>query len=57
MQWHSVLHILGVDLVQFTLIMLAALVMREPSLTVLEALLSIVPLVTQRMQEYDVKVC
>ena len=47
---------MGLDLVQFTLIMLAALVMREPSLTVLEALVSVVPLVTQRMPEYDVKV-
>ena len=43
-------------LAQSTWTMLAVLAVRTTSLTVLEALLSAVQMVTQKMQEYDVKV-
>ena len=48
--------ILVLVLAQSTWTMLAALAVRQDSLTALEALLSAVLVVTQRMQEYDVKV-
>ena len=44
-------------LVRSTWMLLAAVVVRTTSLTALEALLSLVLVVTQRMLEYDVKVC
>ena len=56
MLWPLVVHILELDLAQFTLMMLAALEVRLDSLTVPEDLLSTVTEVTQRMLEYDVKV-
>ena len=56
MLWLLVVHILELDLAQFTLMMLAALEVRLDSLTVPEDLLSTVTEVTQRMLEYDVKV-
>ena len=51
-----VVHILELDLAQFTLMMLAVLEVRLDSLTVPEALQSTVDMPTQRMLEYDVKV-
>ena len=56
MLWPLVVHILELDLAQFTLMMLAVLEVRLDSLTVPEDLLSTVTEVTQRMLEYDVKV-
>ena len=56
MQSLSVELILVLALVQSTWTMLAVLVVRQDSLTALEALLSAVLVVTRRMQEYDVKV-
>ena len=56
MLWPLVMHILELDLAQFTLIMLAVLEVRLDSLTVPEALQSTVDMPTQRMLEYDVKV-
>ena len=56
MQSLSVEPILVLVLVQSTWTMLAVLVVRQDSLTALEALLSAVQMVTQKMQEYDVKV-
>ena len=49
-------HILELDLAQFTLMMLAVLELRVDSLTVHEALQSTVDMPTQKMLEYDVKV-
>ena len=56
MQYLSVELILVLALVQSTWTMLAVLVVRQDSLTALEARQSPVLVVTQRMQEYDVKV-
>ena len=56
MLWLLVVHILELDLAQFTLMMLAVLEVRLDSLTVPEALQSTVDMPTQRMLEYDVKV-
>ena len=56
MQSLSVELILVLALVQSTWTMLAVLVVRQDSLTALEALPSPVLVVTQKMQEYDVKV-
>ena len=56
MQWLSAELILVLVLVQSTWTMLAVLAVRQDSLTALEALLSAVQVVTQRTQEYDVKV-
>ena len=53
---HLEVHILVLDLAQFTLMMLAVLEVRLDSLTVPEALLSTVDMPTQRMLECDVKV-
>ena len=55
MLWHLVVHILELDLAQFTLMKLAVLEMRTFSSTVPEAL-STVGMLTQRMLECDVKV-
>ena len=55
-QWPLVMHILDVELVESTWMVLAALAMKPTSLTVLVALLSAVLVATQRMLEYDVKV-
>ena len=49
-------HILELDLAQFTLMTLAVLELRVDSLTVHEALQSTVDMPTQKMLEYDVKV-
>ena len=49
--------ILVLALVQSTWTMLAVLAVRPTSVTALEALLSVVLVVTQRMLECDVKVC
>ena len=57
MQWLSVVHILVLELVQSTWMMLVALAVRTTSLTALEALVFTVTVATQRMQECDVKVC
>ena len=57
MQWRLVMPILVLALGQFTWMVLAALAVRTISLTALGALLSAVLVVTQKMQEYDVKVC
>ena len=54
--WPLLVHILELDLAQFTLMMLAVLEVRLDSLTVPEALQSTVDMPTQRMLEYDVKV-
>ena len=56
MQSLSVEPILVLALVQSTWTMLAVLAVRQDSLTALEARQSPVLVVTQRMQEYDVKV-
>ena len=56
MLWPLVVHVLELDLAQFTLMMLAVLEVRLDSLTVPEALQSTVDMPTQRMLEYDVKV-
>ena len=56
MQYLSIELILVLALVQSTWTMLAVLVVRQDSLTALEARQSAVLVVTQRMQEYDVKV-
>ena len=56
MQYLSIELILVLALVQSTWTMLAVLVVRQDSLTALEARQSPVLVVTQRMQEYDVKV-
>ena len=56
MQYLSIELILVLALVQSTWTMLAVLVVRQDSLTALEALPSPVLVVTQKMQEYDVKV-
>ena len=56
MLWPLVVHILELDLAQFTLMVLAVLEVRTLSLTVPGALQSTVDMPTQRMLEYDVKV-
>ena len=56
MQWLLVMPILVLALGQSTWMMLAALAVRPTLLTALGALLSVVLVVTQKMQEYDVKV-
>ena len=56
MQWPSAMPILVLALVQSIWTMLAALAVRPDSSTVPVALASIVHMVTQKMQEYDVKV-
>ena len=56
MLWPLVVHILELDLAQFTLMMLSVLEVRLDSLTVPEALLSTVDMPIQRMLECDVKV-
>ena len=56
MQLPSVMPILVLALARSIWTMLAALAVRPDSLTVPAALASTVHMVTQRMQEYDVKV-
>ena len=56
MLWLSLMPILVLVLVQSTWTMLAVLAGRQDSLTAHEALLLAAHLVTQRMQELDVKV-
>ena len=56
-QWLSVMLILVLALAQSIWMMLAALAVRLDSLTVPEALMSTVDMDTQKMLEYDVKVC
>ena len=57
MQLHSAMLILVLALAQSFWMMLAALAVRLGSLTVPEALMSTVDMATQKMLEYDVKVC
>ena len=54
---HSAMLILVLALAQSFWMMLAALAARLGSLTVPEALMSTVDMATQKMLEYDVKVC
>ena len=56
MQWPSAMPILVLVLVQSIWTMLAVLAVRPDSLTVPAALVFIVHMVTQKMQEYDAKV-
>ena len=57
MQLHLAMLVLVLAVVQSTWTMLAALAVRLDSLTVPEALLSTVTEATQKMLEFDVKVC
>ena len=56
MQLPSVMPILGLEVEQFSWMMLAALAVRLILQTVLEALLYTVDMATEMMLEYDVKV-
>ena len=56
MQLPSVMPILELEVEQFSWMMLAALAVRQISLTALEVLLPTVYMDTQKMLEYDVKV-
>ena len=56
MQLRSVMPILELEMEQFSWMMLAALAVRQISLTALEVLLSTVYMDMQKMLEYDVKV-